>query len=525
MESRLASASLRAERRKADLLSRAVKLTGQAIWASLGQLAQALLATISTIILARILGAETYGVFALGLLIVGFAEIFVGGHAADIVVQKPDVTAGHRNAAFVALSVISVFSAVVIWAGGAAAADVFEAPQLQAPLLAMAVLPVLTGLASVPNQMLVRRLQFNDLARIGAVSGTLAVLVGVLLAFSGAGIWSLVIMEIARRAMNLAMLFPAACWRPGLRFQRQELAEVLRFASRRVENNGLTYISQNALPRLFIGQWLGTEALGLFAVARRLLDQLHNILSGPVAAVAFPAAAQLQHDRERLARLIETSVRLTTWVFWPVVLGVAMVAPVLVPLAFGDGWAGAIPVLQILALGTLRAPVSSFNTAVLVAFGRMGSVSFISVLSIVLGAAFLAVGVQYGLVGVAAALSLRQWALWPVGAMQVYRVSGLHPLGQLRMLFIAALPSLIMAGSVWFASETIHGLQPVPLLCSLVAIGVIVYGLAWAAFNPRQTILLLKAMFDVIRGDWASAKSRIPLILGTIADPQASRNG
>ena len=214
MESRLASASLRAERRKADLLSRAVKLTGQAIWASLGQLAQALLATISTIILARILGAETYGVFALGLLIVGFAEIFVGGHAADIVVQKPDVTAGHRNAAFVALSVISVFSAAVIWAGGTAAADFFEAPQLQAPLLAMTVLPVLTGLASVPNQILVRRLQFNDLARIGAVSGTLAVLVGVRLAFSGAGIWSLVLMEIARRAMTLAMLFPAARWRP-----------------------------------------------------------------------------------------------------------------------------------------------------------------------------------------------------------------------------------------------------------------------------------------------------------------------
>lgn len=500
-------------------MSRAVKLTGQAIWASLGQLAQALLATISTIILARILGAETYGVFALGLLIVGFAEIFVGGHAADIVVQKPDATTGHRNAAFAALVVISVLSAVVIGVSSGVASAFFEAPQLKAPLLAMLVLPILTGLASVPNQILVRRLQFNELARIGAVSGVLAVAVGVVLAISGAGIWSLVIMEIVRRSLNLIMLIPAARWSPGFGFVRQELIDVLRFASRRVENNGLTYISQNALPRLFIGQWLGTEALGLFAVARRLLDQLHNILSGPVAAVAFPAASQLQHDGERLAKLIDTSVRLTTWVFWPVVLGVAMIAPILVPLAFGDGWAEAVPVLQVLALGTLRAPVSSFNTAVLVAFGRMGSVSFISVLSIVLGVAFLFVGVQYGLVGVAAALSLRQWALWPVGAMQVYRVSALHPLGQLRTLFIAAMPSLIMAGAVWTAGRMIDGLAPVLMLCLQVAIGVVVYGVAWAAFNPRETVLVFKAVFDVIRGDWASAKSRIPLILGTMSAP------
>lgn len=496
-------------------MSRAVKLTGQAIWASLGQLAQALLATISTIILARILGAETYGVFVLGLLITGFAEIFVGGHAADIVVQKPDVSAGHRNAAFAALSVVSLLSAAVIGVGGGAAAAYFETPQLEAPLMAMIALPVLTGLASVPNQILVRGLQFNALARIGAVSGVLAVAVGVVLAISGAGIWSLVVMEIVRRSVNLTMLFPAARWSPGLGFSRRELVDVLRFASRRVENNGLSYISQNALPRLFIGQWLGTEALGLFAVARRLLDQLHNILSGPVAAVAFPAASQLQHDRERLARLIDTSVRLTTWVFWPVVLGVAMIAPILVPLAFGEGWADAVPVLQILALGTLRAPVSSFNTAVLVAFGRMGSVSFIALLSIALGVVFLFVGVRYGLVGVAAALSLRQWALWPVGAMQVYRVSALHPLGQLRTLLIAALPSLIMAGAVWAAGRTVDGLAPVSMLCLQIAVGVAVYGLAWAAFNPRRIVLVFKAVFDVARGDWASAKSRIPLILGT----------
>lgn len=501
-------------------MSREAKLTGQAIWASSGQLAQALLATISTIILARILGAEAYGVFALGLLFVGFAEIFVGGHAADIVVQKSDATAGHRNAAFVSIVVIAFLSSAGIGAGSGAAAVFFEAPQLESLLIAMMALPVLTGLATVPNQILVRRLQFDVLARIGAISAALAVVIGVVLALSAAGIWSLVVMEVARRALTLAMLIPAARWSPRLTFRRRELLDVLRFASRRVENYGLTYISQNALPRVFIGQWLGTEALGLFTVARRLLDQLHNVLSGPVAAVAFPVASRLQDDRARLSKLIETSIRLTTWVFWPVVLGVAMIAPIFVPLAFGEEWTDATPVLQILALGTLRAPVSSFNTAVLVAFGRMGSLSIVSLLSIATGIVFLSLGVNFGLVGVAAALALRQWALWPVGAFQVYRVSGMRPARQLWVLLIAALPSLIMAAAVWATDAMIDGLQPIRELCLLVAIGVVAYGLAWATFNSRQAVLVFRAIFDVASGDPASAKSRIPQIIGSIAEPR-----
>jgi O-antigen/teichoic acid export membrane protein len=106
----------------------------------------------------------------------------------------------------------------------------------------------------------------------------------------------------------------------------------------------------------------------------------------------------------------------------------------------------------------LRAPVSSFNTAVLVAFGRMGSVSFISLLSIAIGTVFLFVGVNFGLIGVAAALALRQWALWPVGAFQVYRVSGMRSSRQLWVLLIAALPSLIMAAAVWAADAMIEDL-------------------------------------------------------------------
>ncbi len=494
-------------------MSRAAELVGQAMWASAGQFAQALLAMIGTIVLARLLGAEAYGVFALGLLFIGFAEILVGGHTVDIVVQKEDLSDAHLDAAFAALFVVGSVASLTMGASAAWAARFFEVPELAGVLLVMTVLPFLTALASVPGQILVRRVQFQVLARIGSVTALCALVVGVALAVAGAGIWSLVCMEILRRSLTLVLLFRAARWLPGFGFSRRELFEVLRFAVRRVENFGLTFFSQNAMPRLVIGHWLGTEALGMFVVARRLLDQLNNVLSGPVAAVAFPAASRLQTDKAKLIQLIKSSIRLTTWVFWPLVLGIVVTAPLFVPLAFGGEWAAVTPVLQILALGTLRVPVSSLNRSVLVAFKRMGALTFVSVLSIAVGAVFLAVGVQFGLIGVALALTLRQWVLWPVGAWQVYKVSGLRPLAQLQTMAFAALPALIMALGVAAADGLLVLNPPWLQLVALVGIGIAIYGMAWAACNRRPALLSLAALADIRKGDLGSAKRHLAAIV------------
>jgi O-antigen/teichoic acid export membrane protein len=195
------------------------------------------------------------------------------------------------------------------------------------------------------------------------------------------------------------------------------------------------------------------------------------------------------------------------------VLGIIVVAPWLVPLAFGEEWSGATPVLQILALGTLRVPVSSFNTAVLVAFGRMGSLSVVSVLSIIVGIIFLAVGVEFGLTGVAAALALRQWVLWPVGSYQVYRVSGLHPVAQLRIMTWAAVPSLIMAGCVVGAGMVLTLDRSWSSLLALVGIGVGAYLVAWAACNRRRAAAAFAGAIRLAKGDVSGARQHLKTVV------------
>ncbi|MEM9740404.1 MAG: lipopolysaccharide biosynthesis protein [Pseudomonadota bacterium] len=472
------------------------RLALQAIWAASGQAGQALVGLVSLLILVRLLGPDAYGIFALGLLFTGLAELLCGGHLAELLVKRKTVERGHENAAFWLSLGVSVLCAVVLVALAQLAADLFSTPDLALVLPAMAALPVLSALAVTPNQLLIRRLQFNSLALADLTSSLCALAVGLTLALNGGGIWSLVFMEMARRTVVFFCNMVSARWLPGFGFARAEAIEIVRFAAKRLENRALQYGAQQAMPRIVIGGLLGTEALGIYAVARRLIDQLNHVLITPIAAVAFPAAAQIQDDRPRLHKLIEASIRITTWVFWPALLGAAVVGMVAFPLVLGAEWGATVVVFQFLVLAALRAPVSSFNTSILTATGRLREITWIQGASLIVGAILSTAGaLTFGLAGAVAGLALRQWAVWPVGAAMMKRATGFPIRRQLNILALAGAPSIMMVLLlVLLDAAAFSMLDPLSRISALVAAGLLSYVSAWSFLNPSVSGRVLKAV-------------------------------
>lgn len=495
-------------------MARARKLIGQTLWASLGQLFQLIFGLVGLVILVRILGPETYGVFALGLLFANFMEVFIGSHAADGIVQKENLGEGQKTAIHLAIVATGLAAALCLLAIGSLAAAAFETPQLASILSAMAVLPALTAATSVPNQLLVRALRFSALAKNAAAASVMALCIGIILALNGYGIWSLLWMEVSRRATLLVLSHLAAGWLPGRRFSRQDFVEMARFGIRRIENSALRYLSVEALPRGFIGYFLGTEALGYFAVARRFLGQLNGLLTGPVSAVSFPAASRLRSDPDALDKLITSVIRISTWVFWPALLGAVIIAPLLFPIMLGAGWEPTTVVMQILALAALRAPVTGFSTSILTAFGALGDISRMHIIAIAIGLTACLIGLPFGLLGIAAALALRQWLQWPISAFYVHRQTGFSPLRQLSVLLHAAVPALAMAAllitfQAWFNQI----LPPATQLVILIPAGVIIYLLAWYLWNAAARRSALATVTGLLQGDREAAVRSFKAIL------------
>ncbi|HIC80020.1 MAG TPA: hypothetical protein EYP07_03515 [Kiloniellaceae bacterium] len=487
-------------------MARAQTLIAQTAWASAGQIIQVVTGLVSLIVLVRLLGAETYGVFALGLLFTMLADVFVGGHAADGVVQKKTLTEAEKSAVYAALVGAGLLCASLLVAAGSLAAGLFDTPGLSEILPVMALLPLLTAATSVPNQLLVRDLRFSTLAKVSAVASILAVSLGIALAFAGFGIWSLVGLELARRAIGLILKHLAVRWVPKPGFSTGDLSAMARFGLRRIENKVLSYISIQALPRGIIGYVLGTEALGFFVVARRFIDQLNAVLSGPMAAVALPATARLRSEPAKIESQIASLIRVGTWTFWPALLGALVTAPLLLPLVFGRDWADAVIVMQILVLASLRTPLSGFAANVLTAYGALGDISRARLIAIAVGAVTCGIGAQFGLAGAVAGLALRQWILAPVLAAFVARHSGVAVSRQFGVLVRAAVPSVIMALMVAALGWSIGGqLAPPFELAVLVASGVVLYPLLWLAWNADARPSALAALNDLLRGDRAAA--------------------
>src|SRR5690606_83842 len=159
-------------------------------------------------------------------------------------------------------------------------------------------------------------------------------------ALAGAGIWSLVAMELVRQFVSAALIFRFARWRPGLRSHRADATDLLGFNLSTWAAWGLNY-ADGQLPRVLIASGLGTEALGLYALAHGVSAQAPALMLAPTCQVLMPGISRLQADREAAGRLADSILRAAVVVGTPLFLGLAAVAGLLVPLMFGDRWLGA----------------------------------------------------------------------------------------------------------------------------------------------------------------------------------------
>ncbi|MEM9782613.1 MAG: oligosaccharide flippase family protein, partial [Pseudomonadota bacterium] len=155
-------------------MSLARRLSTQAFWALAGQLATTVIGFIGFVVMVRILEMQDYGIFALAMLVVGLAEILVGQHTAGIIVQHDGLERRHENASLVVLVVFAAVSATGIFAVADAAASWFDEPALADLLRVVAILPILSALTQVPQQLLVRRLSFDTLAFGSGLAATCA---------------------------------------------------------------------------------------------------------------------------------------------------------------------------------------------------------------------------------------------------------------------------------------------------------------------------------------------------------------
>lgn len=435
-------------------------------------------------VLARLLNPEAFGLVALANVFLVFMQIFLNQGFAQVLIQRQKLEPEHLNTAFwINLGIGAVLTlAVVIAAPGIA--DLFQQPQLAPILRGFSPLFLITGFGNIQQALLERNLAFRAIAVRWLAGTVLGGVVGVAMAFYGAGVWSLVSQQVVHELVGTIVLWRASTWRPGHTVSWRHFQDLFNFGISIVGFNVLSFFSLHA-DDFLIGYFLGPVALGYYSIAYRILGVMTQLLVNAGTKVALPTFSRLQDNPEQLRQAFYTATQLTSLIAFPAFLGVVVLAPELIPLIFGAQWLPSIAVLQILALVGLVRAVSFFKDSIFIAMNKPSWTLWLGLLSMVINLISFAVAVRWGMIAVAFAYVIRSYLIFPVGQWAISRLIRVPLLVYLRQFAAPLGSALVMAITILLVKRLLaDAIYPQLVLVVCTVLGTIVYGLSIRLVSP-----------------------------------------
>jgi len=351
------------------------------VWAA----AQKWLVRISTllafILLGRLLTPEEFGVVALAMTIITVLTVLTDAGFTLWLIQHRRLNDAATSTAFWISGALGLVLAGALAAAAGPVADLFDSAELRVILPVLALSVVVAGLSSVPAALLQREMRFRDLAIRQVVATVASVVVAVVLALLGAGVWALVAQTLVRVCVATVILWWKSDFRPRFVFSLQEARAMTGYGAKSL-GVALGGAFRDQGEAFMIGALVGTTALGFWTIAGRLVYVVVELGSAAVGSVAAPLFAKLQDDPARLTRAYSRTLSAGSLILVPAMVALALSSRELVPLVFGPQWVASGEVAGVLAGGMLFTGLGAFHRAALLGVGRAGAELWVTVIAI-----------------------------------------------------------------------------------------------------------------------------------------------
>lgn len=456
-----------------------------------------------TVVLARLLAPEDYGLFAVVFAVVAFFSIFRESGLSAATVQSAEVTHAQVSALFwiglalcAALALLTAASAPLVgW--------LYEDARFVPMTVALSA-GFLFGAAGAQHRALLRRqMRIGVLSLVEVASFALGVVAAVAAALAGARYWALVVLHLTLNAATALGLWLACDWRPGRPARAEGVRPLVAFGGHLTGFEVVSYLARNA-DFLLIGWYWGARPLGFYDKAYQLmlLPVLHVAL--PLGSVVFPALSRLRDDAPRFRAYFDRCVLLTVATGMPLVAFLFVTADRAVPFVLGAQWAEAVPVFRALAPAAFVGPLYASVNWATASLGRTRRQLVWSLVSSSVTVCGFLVGLRWGAAGVAAAFSASRVLMLVPTLAYCYKDS---PLGWTEALSNVARPALaavLAAAALAPLDARLPATNNAALTLLLEgALYVVLYAAVWLATRGGRRLLreLLALSKELWRGD------------------------
>ena len=424
------------------------------------------------IVLARLLLPEEYGIIALTTIFITVANVFIQQGFGVALIQKKKIEEEDLSSVFFLNLTVAFLLYIIIFFASPMIAQFYNQPILKNVLRVLSITLFMGAINSVQNAIVSRRMEFKRYF-YSSISGiVLSGIVGIILAYIGAGVWALVINQIVNTLTITIVLWFTVKWRPKWIFSIKRLKELFSFGWKVLCSSLLDTI-YNEMYGLVIGKVYTSELLGYYNRGQQFPKVIATNIDGSVSSVMLPTLSSEQDNKIRLKSIMRRAIMTSSFLLFPTMFGLAAIAEPMVKLVLTDKWLPCVIFIQMLCVSYAFLPIHTANLQAINAIGRSDIFLKLEIIKKFIAFTALFVSVQYSVFMIALSELIAGIIGSVINAYPNRYLLRYTYIEQMKDIIPSFLLSLIMAIIVLFIGEAeINNLYKLFLQ---IIVGVIVY--------------------------------------------------
>lgn len=468
------------------------------VWVGLSTVIVKSLSLLVTIILARLLKPNDFGLFGMALLFINMLSLFRDfGFDSALIQTKHDIEKA-ANTIFPIIMGIGFVLFSLCLLGAPFFAGFYNQRPIESMVRILAFTFIIYAIGVVPTSIMSKKMAFKRLflPEVGSV----IVYAGMTIYFSyfGFGAWSLVYGYFASVATNTLLTYSVCPWRPKWQFNREIARDLFRYGRNVLATSIVVFLLTQG-DNLVVGKLLGATALGFYLLAYNISNMPTLNISQVIQKVVFPAYSKLQDDKEKLREGYLMILSFCALLIMPLSIGLFILAPDIITVLLGQKWLPMLPALRVLCIFGLIRPFGGIAGTLINSVGKPEILKRVSTVQLIIMAIIIyPLSKIYGIFGTSLAVTLA--IVFPVSFLLYLatKMINLQPKKIIKKLLIPAVSSFLMAIGVYVIKKQI---LPQPLLVNfiiLVAFGVLIYVVSIFKLDREMISDIKRALKEIV---------------------------
>ncbi len=461
-------------------------------WSSVERFSNQGVQFVFSIILARLLSPSDYGIIAMVTIFFAVAQSFVDSGFSNALVRKTDRVEEDLSTCFYFNIGVGIIAYIVLFLIAPLVANFYNQPILSPIIRITGLGVILNSLCVVQQALFTIKIDFKSQAKITLSATVISGIVGIILAYQGYGIWALVWQGVVSSIVRMGLLWLMSKWRPRTGFSKSSFNYLFGYGSKLLASGLLDTIYNNIYP-IVIGKFYTPAQLGNYSRALGWAQLPSANITSILQRVTFPVLSTIQDDTLRLQNSYRRLLKLSAFIVFPLMTGLAAIASPLVRVVLTAKWDGCVLYLQILCFALMLYPIHAINLNLLQVKGRSDLFLRLEIIKKIIGVVILIITIPLGITAMCLGMVFSSIICLIVNTYYTSRFIDVGLLTQLKDLRIILINSLVMGGGIYILTSFID-IEGLKLVMGIV-IGFLLYFIESFYFSKaelQEVISLIK---------------------------------